>query len=128
MNKKTIVKDLTPGKDLMPDGKVLSLIYSLLFLELDEFEDVYMVEVKLDNAEDKLISGDFICHVAPHQLKTVAEHLYDEEWIVLHKRDKIFQQVDKNKVKELLRQLIKSKEEQIENLDNLERDSKDEIG
>ena len=103
-------KDLTPSKDLVPNGLVISLIYSILFLELEGFEDVYMIECELKDAEDKMISGDFICHVAKHQLKSCAEHLYDENWIVLHRKDEIFQQINNNKVEELLRQLIKGKE------------------
>jgi len=108
--KKITNTDLTPSKDLVPNGVVLSLVYSILFMDLEGYEDVYMVEVELENAEDKMISGDFICHVARHQLKSVAEHLYDEKWIVLHKKDPIFHQINKFKVEELLRQLIKEKE------------------
>jgi len=104
--KRTINKDLTPSKDLVPNGRVLSLIYSILFMDLEDFRDSYMIEVELENAEEKLISGDFICHDAIHQLKSCAEHLYDEKWIVLHRKDEIFQQIDINKVKKLLRQVI----------------------
>ena len=108
--RKTISKDLTPSKDLVPNGLELSLIYSILFFELEGYEDVYMIEVELKDAEEKLISGDFISHVALHELKSCAEHLYDEDWIVLHKQDEIFQQINKHKVEELLRQVIKEKE------------------
>lgn len=107
--RKTETKDLHPSKNLFPDTRVISLIYSILFMDLEGFEDVYMVEVEFDDAENKLISGDFICHVAPHQFKSSASHLYDENWIVLHKRDKIFHQIDKQKVEILLKQIIKEK-------------------
>ena len=92
------------------DSRIISLIYSILFFDIEEYKDVYMVEVKKGSIEENLLSGDFIYHVAPHQYKNVAEHLYDPEWMVFHKEDKIFQNIDSNRVKMLLKEIIKEKE------------------
>ena len=73
-----------------------------------------MIEVELANIKENLINGNFISHISPNKYRSSAEHLFDEDWRVFHYKDEVFQQVDDNKVKELLSRVIQETEERKE--------------
>lgn len=63
-------------------------IFNVLFKgEIEGFEDAYMVEVKLDDPIKHVKDGDefFIIHQDIAQYKYHAEHMWDNDWAVMHK-------------------------------------------
>lgn len=69
--------------------EAIALLSCLLSGEIKDYENAYMAEVKLDNPLEHIKNGGdgFIIHNSIGQEKSLALHLWDINWIVIHKND-----------------------------------------
>ena len=97
------INNVTYNIDKLP-LEVVGMLDILFRGEFEGYKDVYMVEVKIDDPMKHIKEGDefFIMHKSIDQYIHHAEHLFDKEWAVIHK--KIFKTTttDENRFKTLL--------------------------
>lgn len=88
-------------------AEALSLIAVAFNGKLERFENVYMVEVKIENALENIKSGkDIIFHQNLSQNKNHAHHFNDPEWAVIHKDDKDWNMLDKKKLLNIAKEYV----------------------
>jgi len=107
-NKKT--KKLNDFEKLPPE--TIGIIYLLLNGKIEDYNDVYMVEIKKDDPlkHIKEENENFIIHNHPNQYRNKAKHLYDNEWIVVHREDcKILENINHNAINEIVKKYINEK-------------------
>jgi hypothetical protein len=96
--------------------EAIAIIGCLLSGEIEGYENVYMVEVKLDYPLNHIKNGTdgFIIHTNVNQELNAAKHLWSHEWAVVHKEYRHLKNANinvlKQKVKEYLDKLAKEKE------------------
>jgi len=75
--------------------EAVGLMASLFTGKVEGFEDVYMIEVKLDDPLSHFRTGEgIIFHNDPSGEKRWAEHLFDDQWLVVQKSDPEWQFVN----------------------------------
>ncbi len=89
--------------------EILAMINILFKGEIKGFEDVYMVEIKLDDPVKHIEQGGegFIIHVGSNQYQSQAKHLWQDEWCVIHKS--IFERIttiDEDRFTKLLKKYL----------------------
>ena len=104
--------NMTYNVDKLP-LEVVAMINLLFKGELEGFEDAYMVEVKINEPLKHIEEGNefFIIHNGSHQYQSCAQHLWDEEWAVLHKS--MFEKtnnIDEDRFKKLLEKYFETGE------------------
>jgi hypothetical protein len=69
--------------------EAIALLSILLSGEIETYENAYMAEVKLDNPLEHIKTGDdgFIIHDKLGQERSAAKHLWNTDWVVVHKKD-----------------------------------------
>lgn len=68
--------------------EVVGMLNVLFKGKIEGFENAYMVEIKLDDPIKHIEEGDefFIIHSSIDQYESNAEHCWDYDWAVIHKK------------------------------------------
>ena len=104
-----IKNKMTHNIDKLP-LEVVGMLDAVLSGEIGGFENVYMVEIKLDDPIKHIKNGDdcFIMHQSLDQYMHHALHKWDKEWAIMHRSIVNSTDIDKNRFKTLLKKYFKS--------------------
>lgn len=107
----SITNNATYNIDKLP-LEVVGMLDILFRGKLEGFENVYMVEIKLDAPMQHIKDGDesFIMYQSLDQYMNHAKHLWDKEWAVVHKKVFNTTEVDEGRFKTLLNKYFETGE------------------
>lgn len=89
--------------------EALSLIYMLLLGKIESYENAYMAEIRLDKPLEHIKTGGdgFIIHTGIGQERSLAKHLNDINWVVIHKNDiSIISDSDRQNLEKIAKEYI----------------------
>lgn len=115
-NTRTVVAnkiELSQNIEKLPHA-VLGAIAVTLSGKVLKLEDVYMVEIKLDDPMKHIQDQDdgLVLHTELSGGKATAEHLHDPEWAIIHKDDKDWRMLDTRKMITKLKEFVKIQEKE----------------
>jgi hypothetical protein len=87
----------------------IALLSILLSGEIETYENAYMAEIKLDNPLEHIKTGSdgFIIHDKIGQERSAAKHLWDTDWVVVHKKDlSSLSEYEKQNLKRIAREYV----------------------